>query len=181
MRYKSLFVAAAISALVLAGCSSTTSPSSSSTTTTAAPSKEVVCTARDDFKSSITALTSPSLRTGGKAGIQSALDTVKRNLDAVASSAKSAYKPQVDAVQSAVDDLEKALGNFGQRKRDEQPSGRRDSHRQRWHDGSGAGLGPTSRMPFRWRMSVATERPPSLHVAETLGQSDAGRRTLPQF
>ena len=111
MKLKPLVVAFALSAIVLAGCGSTSTSSSSSTT--AASSKQAVCTARDNLKSSVTALTSPSLLTGGKAGIQSALATVKTNLDAVASSAKSGYKPQVDAVKSAVSDLEKALGNLG--------------------------------------------------------------------
>ena len=69
--------------------------------------------ARTNLKSSVTALADPALLTKGKAGIQSALDTVKTNLDAVSSSARSAYQPQVDAVKSAVDDLETALGKFG--------------------------------------------------------------------
>ena len=78
-----------------------------------AAGKQSVCTARSDLKSSVTALTNPALLTGGKAGIQAALDTVKTNLDAVASSAKSVYTPQVDAVKSAVNDLETALSKFG--------------------------------------------------------------------
>ena len=113
MKLRPLVMTGVISAAVLAGCGSTSSSSSSSTTTTAASSKQAICTARDNFKSSVTALTSPSLLTGGKAGIQSALATVKTNLDAVVSTAKSAHKPQVDAVKSAVSDLEKALGNLG--------------------------------------------------------------------
>ena len=53
------------------------------------------------------------LLTGGKAGIQSAVDTVKTNLDAVSSSAQATYKPQVDAMKSAVSDLETAVSKIG--------------------------------------------------------------------
>ena len=68
---------------------------------------------RDNLKSSVTALSNPSLLTGGKAGIQSALATVKTNLDAVPSAAKSSYEQQVNAVKAAVDDVQTALGNLG--------------------------------------------------------------------
>jgi hypothetical protein len=65
------------------------------------------------LKSSVTALADPALLTGGKAGIRAALDSVKTNLDGVASSAKGVYEAKVDAVKSAVNDLQTALGNLG--------------------------------------------------------------------
>lgn len=112
VKLRSFVAAIAFGAIAVAGCSSTSSPSATSETT-AASAKQAVCTARTNLKASVTALASPALLTGGKAGIQAALDTVKTNLDAVASSAKSDYKPQVDAVQSAVNDLQTALGHLG--------------------------------------------------------------------
>ena len=113
MKLRSFVAAIAFSAIAVAGCSSSSSPSATSETTVAS-AKQAVCTARTDLKASVTALANPALLTGGKAGIQAALDSVKSNLDAVASSAKSDYKPRVDAVKSAVNDLQAALGNLGQ-------------------------------------------------------------------
>jgi hypothetical protein len=113
MRLKLLVATSVIAAVGIVGCSSTSSSSRSSTTTTAVSSKQAVCVARDNLKSSVAALASPSLLTGGKAGIQSALNTVKTNLDAVASEAGTVYKPQVDAVKTAVSDLQTALSNLG--------------------------------------------------------------------
>ena len=69
--------------------------------------------AGDASKDSVAALANPVLLAGGKAGIQSALDTVKTNLDAVGTSAGQVYKPKVDAMKSAVNDLETAVSNIG--------------------------------------------------------------------
>ena len=113
MRLKLLVVCSVIASVGIVGCTSTSSSSSSSTTTTAVSGKQAVCVARDNLRSSVEALASPSLVTGGKAGIQSALDNVKTSLDAVASAAGAHYKPQVDAVKTAVSDLQTALSNFG--------------------------------------------------------------------
>jgi hypothetical protein len=114
MKRGSLIVVSAIAVMVMAvaGCSSSSKSSSSSDTTTTA-GKGAVCTARASLKQSVTALANPALLTGGKAGIQSALDTVKTNLDAVSSSAQDVYKPQVDATKSAVDDLQTAVSKIG--------------------------------------------------------------------
>jgi hypothetical protein len=112
MRMSSVVAVAAIAATAIAGCSSS-SKSSAGTTTTIASGKQSVCTARDTLKQSVTALANPALLTGGKAAIQSALDTVKTNLDAVGSSANQVYKPQVDAMKSAINDLETAVSNIG--------------------------------------------------------------------
>ena len=131
MKIKILVAAAVIATLALAGCSSSSKSSSSTTTTTTTTSttttsssssnsstsiasgKASVCAARANLDQSVTALASPSLLTGGKSAIQSALDTVKTNLDAVASSAQATYKPQVDAVKSALDELQTTVSNFG--------------------------------------------------------------------
>jgi hypothetical protein len=115
VKLKSLLAASvmAIAVIAVAGCSSSSKSSASDTTTTVASGKASVCTARANLKQSVTALASPSLLTGGKAGIQSALDTVKTNLDAVSTSAQDVYKPQVDATKSAVSDLETAVSKIG--------------------------------------------------------------------
>jgi hypothetical protein len=110
MTPKSLAACGAIAVIALTGCSSSKSSSSS---TTVASGKQAVCSARANLKQSVGALADPALLTGGKAGIQSALDTVKKNLDAVSSSAQQVYKPQVDAVKSAVSDLESAVSKIG--------------------------------------------------------------------
>ena len=114
MKTKLLIVASVIAAVSIGGCSTTSSSTSGSTTaSTSAPSKQDVCAARDKLKSSVTALANPSVLTGGKAGIQTALDSVKTSLDSVAGTAKATYQPQVDAVKSAVTDLQTALDKFG--------------------------------------------------------------------
>jgi len=116
MSIKLLVVAIAMAAMTVTGCSSSSKSSSGSsdtTTTTAAPNKQPVCAARTHLEQSVRGLASPALLTSGKAGVQSALDTVKTNLDAVSSSAQDVYKPQVDAVRSAIDDVETELSNMG--------------------------------------------------------------------
>ena len=148
MKLKLLVAAGAVMALAIGGCSSTSTSSSSSTTTSVAAGKQSLCTARTNLKSSVTALANPALLTGGKAGIQTALDTVKTNLDAVASSAQSTYQPQVDAVKSAVNDLETALGKFGSGSTASNLDGGGDGHRQCRHHGNSARLGPSSRVSF---------------------------------
>lgn len=126
-------VAAALS-LVLAACSSSTSTSGSTATSatsatsaassagastagSSAPSypagKEQICSARDDLKTSLAALTNPSLLLGGTAGITAAVKQVQTDLDAVAAAGKDDYKPQVTAVQSALTDLQTAVGTLG--------------------------------------------------------------------
>lgn len=99
---------------VLAGCSSD-DDSSSTSTTKAATSKEAVCDARTKLQKNLKSLLEdPSLVTGGKSGIQSALDGFETDVDNLADAAKSAYQPQIDAVQSALDDLKTAVGKLGE-------------------------------------------------------------------
>ncbi len=112
MKLRSLIAVGAMAAMAVAGCSSS-SKSSSSTSTTAAAGKAAVCTARASLKDSVQALANPAVLTGGKSGVQSALDTVKTNLDAVSSAAGDTYKPQVEAVKSAVSGLQTAVSNIG--------------------------------------------------------------------
>ena len=112
----------ALAALAVAGCSSKSGSSTASTTSTTAQSvtsstypagKEAVCQARDQLKTSITALTKPALLTGGAAAIKTAVDQVQTDLDALKAAAKTDYQPQVDALQTSVKQLQTDAGNLG--------------------------------------------------------------------
>jgi hypothetical protein len=102
-------VAATSVALVLVGCSDDDNSGSSTTTSP----KQAVCSARSELRQSLEALMDPSLLSEGKSGIQSALDDVEQDLDALGSAAKDAYKPQVDDVKSSIDQLQDAVGSLG--------------------------------------------------------------------
>ena len=107
--------------MVVAGCSSkgsTTSASTSTSTTAASTStypagKEQLCAARDQLKSSVTALAKPSLLIGGTTAIKSAIDQVQTDADSVKAAAKQDYQPQVNALETSLKDLRTAAGNLG--------------------------------------------------------------------
>ena len=71
------------------------------------------CNARTKLKNNLQSLEDPSLLTEGKSGIQSSLDSVEQDVNNLTDAAKSDYKPQVDAVKSAIEDLKTAVGNMG--------------------------------------------------------------------
>ena len=112
-----------------AGCSSNSSSSTStgSSTGTSASSvesgastassypagKEQVCQARDQLKTSIDALTNPSLLLGGTAAIKTAVDQVQTDLTALGAAAKDDYKPQVSGLQTSLGQLQTAVGGLG--------------------------------------------------------------------
>jgi len=75
--------------------------------------KEQVCQARDQLKTSTTALTNPSLLTGGSTAIKAAVDQVQTDLTAVAAAGKQDYQTQVTAMQSSLQQLQTAVGNLG--------------------------------------------------------------------
>ncbi len=114
-------------ALAVAGCSSSskTSSSSASTTATTATSttggtptsypagKEQVCQARDQLKTSVGALTTPSLLTQGTTAIKAAVDKVQTDLGTVKTAAGQDYQPEVNAVQTSLQQLQTAVGNLG--------------------------------------------------------------------
>ena len=66
----------------------------------------------NQFKTSLSTLANPSTFTGGKSGIQTALDSVKTSLNNVKTTLKSGDKPKVDALQSSITDLQKAINNM---------------------------------------------------------------------
>jgi len=121
-------VGAVVAVLALAsGCSSSSTPSTTSASTSAAAAsavatsssandaadKEQVCAARDELKTSVAALTSVSLLTGGTSGIQAAVGQVQTDLTAVKTAGQQTYGTEVDAMQSAVDGLKTAAGKLG--------------------------------------------------------------------
>jgi hypothetical protein len=113
----------------LAGCGSSGSSSNSATTATSATTaqsattatsattypadKQAICQARDQLKTSVSALTDPSLLTKGATGIAAAVSQVKTDLGALKTAAKQDYQPRIEALQTSVDDLQTAAGNLG--------------------------------------------------------------------
>ena len=96
MKMKNVFAVVAVAAIVLVGCSDDDSGSASGdSTTTTAKGESAECAARSDLQSSVKALADPSLLTGGKAGIESAVDDVKSDLDEVKSTTKDANQSDV--------------------------------------------------------------------------------------
>ncbi len=101
--------------------SSASSPADSTTASSAASSgsisgvadKEQVCAARDDLQSSVAALTSTSLLSGGTTAIKAAVDQVQTDLDALSAAAKDDYGPQLDATQSALQQLQATVSALG--------------------------------------------------------------------
>jgi len=90
------------------------SASSGPSTSTSYPAdKQQVCQARDQLTTSIAALTTQGLLTGGTAAIKAAVDQVQTDLNAVAAAGKQDYQPQVTALQSSLQQLETAVGNLG--------------------------------------------------------------------
>ena len=117
-----VLVCLAMVAGAVVGCSSKSSTSNASASSTTAGSsasatypagKEQVCQARDQLKTSVTALTKPALLTGGSSAIKAAVDQVQTDLDALKAAAKTDYQPQIDALQASVKDLQTAAGNLG--------------------------------------------------------------------
>ena len=97
----------------LAGCSSD-DDSSSPSTTNASAGKAEVCRARDELRESVGDLADPTLLTSGRSEIQSALDDVQDDLDALGRAAARDYETEVDGVQSSIDDLKTAVENLGE-------------------------------------------------------------------
>ena len=112
---------------LITGCSSSTTPSATTSAPTSAATSAVasssrasdpagkgqVCAARDQLKTSVAALTDASLLTSGTTGINAAVAQVQTDLAAVKTAGKQTYATEVDAMQSAVDQLKKAAGDLG--------------------------------------------------------------------
>jgi len=123
----------AVAAIVLAACTSSDSSTASSTSeSVAAPAsggaaspsaaagsaaypagKEQVCAARDQLKSSLSALTSAGTLTGGATGIKAAVTRVEGDVKLLAVAGKQDYQPQLTALQSALNKVQTALSSAG--------------------------------------------------------------------
>jgi hypothetical protein len=92
----------------------TTVTTSAATTSASGPSgtaSAALCKARDDLRSSVQELASVDVVKNGTSSLQAALTKVKNNLQAVKDAAGSDLQPQVNALQSAVDQLSTAVAN----------------------------------------------------------------------
>ena len=122
-------LAVTVVAMAAVGCTSgnttattASSSSSSSSSSTAAGSsvpatypaaKQQLCQARDQLKASMQALTQPSLLTGGATAIKAAVAKAHTDLADLRTAAQQTYGPQVDAMQTALNQLETAAGTLG--------------------------------------------------------------------
>jgi hypothetical protein len=97
-------------ALTVAGCGSDSDSGSSSSSTTA---QQAVCKDKSALEDSVKSLTNLDLATAGEGKIESDAEDVQKNLDALGQSVKANLKPEVDALKSAVQDLEDAIKGFG--------------------------------------------------------------------
>jgi hypothetical protein len=103
------------SASVTTAASATTTASSTATTTgsSAAPPSDELCADREALRTSVDKLKDIDLAAEGIDGVKSAVTGVKDDLEALRASAGDELKPQVDAVQGDIDDLEAAIEQLG--------------------------------------------------------------------
>ena len=80
----------------LSACSSSSSKASSSTTTLAP------CGAAAELKSSVEQLKNVDVAKNGTSSLQSAVDNITNDLHSLGTSVKAEFKPQVQALQSAL-------------------------------------------------------------------------------
>ena len=88
---------------------SVTQPGSAGTTA----GKEAVCAARDQLQASVADLTSTSLLGEGTTAVKAAVDKVQADLDALAAAGREDYRPQLDAMQSALQELQTTVSSIG--------------------------------------------------------------------
>ncbi|HEY5149447.1 MAG TPA: hypothetical protein VIJ23_06440 [Mycobacterium sp.] len=92
--------------------SASSTPASTAGSTSYPADKEQVCQARDQLQTSVGALTNTSLLTGGTSGIKAAVDQVQNDLTAFATAAGQNYQPQVNALQTSLQQLQTTTGNL---------------------------------------------------------------------
>ena len=100
--------------VLVASCgsdSSSTATTSAATTQSGAASGDV-CADREALSSSVDALKNVDVTAEGTNGLNAAVSAVKDDLTALRASAGSELRPQVDAVQSALDEVETAVANL---------------------------------------------------------------------
>lgn len=77
------------------------------------PDQAQLCQARDDLRTSLDELTDPGLLTQGATAIGAAVDQAQNDLDAVVTAGRPELQPQLDALQSSLDELRTAVGSLG--------------------------------------------------------------------
>ncbi|HKY17190.1 MAG TPA: hypothetical protein VJM33_19845 [Microthrixaceae bacterium] len=98
--------------VLVAGCGD---DDDSSSATTAAPTTEAegdVCADRDALQSSVEELRDVDLTAEGTNGVEAAVGAVKEDLDALGTSVSDELEPEVEAVRTAVDELETAVDDL---------------------------------------------------------------------
>lgn len=90
-----LIVVALLMAALVAGCSSDSKPS--------------YCKAADQLKTSTQNLSNVNVRTNGLSSLKTALSTVQSDAKTFADEAKSAFAPQITALQDALSGLSTAI------------------------------------------------------------------------
>jgi hypothetical protein len=112
MRKRALPVVAVVATLAVALGACSSDDDSDSASTTSPSDKAEVCAARDQLRESVRSLTDDASSGADRDAIDSALDDVRRDLDDLGDTARETYRPQVDDVQSALDDLRAAVGSL---------------------------------------------------------------------
>jgi ABC-type phosphate transport system substrate-binding protein len=117
---RALLVAVALALLGACGGDNSSSAPPGTTTTVPAPGSSTavtasaaLCSARDALKSSIQSLTSVDVVKNGTSSLQSALEKVKTDLQAVKAAASAELQPQVKALEDSLQQLGTALTNTG--------------------------------------------------------------------
>jgi len=105
---KSSSTTAATSSETTSAGPATTAPGSGDTESTGTASAEV-CAARQDLQTSITDLKDVNIASSGTSGLQAAITKIKDNLSTLRSAAGDQLKPEVDAFQTSLDDLQTAI------------------------------------------------------------------------
>jgi hypothetical protein len=87
----------------------------SSSATTAAPTttsaEEALCADREELTTAVQGLTDLDIVASGTDGLQAALTDVKDSLSGLKESASDNFQPEVEAVESSIQDLETAISD----------------------------------------------------------------------
>ncbi len=89
------------------------SPAASSSTPAASTASGEMCPEREALSSSVSALGDVDLVAEGTNGVTAAVDAVQDDLAALGESVSAELRPQVQAVQDALDELETAAADLG--------------------------------------------------------------------
>jgi len=109
----SLAAASSASSTSSARSSSSSASSEISSSVSYPAGKEQICQARDQLRTSITALTDQGLLAAGTTAIKASVAQVQTDFDAVKTAAKQDYHAQVTDMQDALQQLQTAVGNLG--------------------------------------------------------------------